>query len=170
MGREIRRVAPGWEHPRKEFPISGPARPGRRSQGRYLPLYDECFEDAVADWLLDLKKWKGSYRDFWEEECPPDPEDFRDVSWTDEEASWFQMYETVSEGTPMSPAFETKQEIVEYLVAQGDYSDQRSDLGSGSPRGPWKREHAERFVEDESALTGSITADGVIRMARDGGG
>ena len=62
--------------------------------------------------------------------------------------TWWQVYETVSEGTPVTPPFETQEELVEYLVANGDFWDQsrRAKGGSSMPCGPWPREQAKKFV------------------------
>jgi putative sterol carrier protein len=39
--------------------------------------------------------------------------------WTAEEATHFMMYETCSEGTPISPAFSTIEELAHYLADNG---------------------------------------------------
>ena len=71
------------------------------------------------------------------------------------------MYETVSEGTPVSPVFETKAELVEYLVRHGDYWDQsRGDGG-------WDRKSAEGFVDKEWVMSGMIMPDSTILASRD---
>ena len=58
----------------------------------------------------------------------------------DKEATWFQAWETVTEGTPVTPPFATTDELVDYLVTRGDFWDQeRGD-------GPWDRKSAEEFV------------------------
>lgn len=54
---------------------------------------------------------------------PPEREYYR--SWKDEDATWFQVWETVSEGTPVTPPFATKEELIDYLVANGDFWDQK---------------------------------------------
>lgn len=149
MGREIRMVPPNWDHPK-----------GLRPNGRegYQPMFDRRFEDAAADWKEEFAKWESgerpSYctdewkdREFWEYNGgPPDREYYR--PWEDSEASWFQAWETVSEGTPVSPPFETKEELIEYLVANGDFWDQsrRREGHTTINCDPWPREAAERFV------------------------
>lgn len=80
-------------------------------------------------------------------------------------ATWFQVYETVSEGTPVTPPFATKDELVDYLSTRGDFWDQ--DRGDG----PWKRERAEAFVRSGFAPSLVVTrsAAGVdVRAPRDG--
>lgn len=54
---------------------------------------------------------------------------------------WWQLWETVSEGSPVTPAFATREELIDYLVEGGDCSDRK--YGEGG----WKRENAESFVE-----------------------
>jgi hypothetical protein len=34
---------------------------------------------------------------------------------------WYQLFENVSEGTPLSPPFENKEELIEWLVNNKDY-------------------------------------------------
>ena len=38
-----------------------------------------------------------------------------------EELTWWQVYGTVSEGTPDTPAFATSAELIYYLFTYGDY-------------------------------------------------
>ncbi len=53
---------------------------------------------------------------------------------------WWQVWETVSEGSPVTPAFATAAGLVDHLVAVGDAWDQ----GRGRPG--WERAAAESFV------------------------
>jgi hypothetical protein len=160
MGREIRRVPKNWEHP--------------KSNGKFIPLYDLSYEQKARDWLENCIKWENNTHDdlikhpeykkeypfFWQYECnPPDPSYYR--SEFTKEANCYQMYETVSEGTPVSPVFETKNDLVDYLVKNGDFWDQiRGDGG-------WIREIAEQFVEREWAMSGMFV-NGEIKTPRDG--
>jgi hypothetical protein len=160
MGREIRNVPPNWDHPKME----------NWSDGRLQPMFDKRFEDEAAEWKADFAKWERGERpghcggenrnlEFWEwDNGPPDRAYYR--PWKDEDATWFQVWETVSEGTLVTPPFATRDELVEYLVRHGDFCDQeRGD-------GPWKRENAEHFVNRGSAPS-MVIADGQIFMARD---
>lgn len=67
--------------------------------------------------------------------------------WYDEEryeppaGDGWQVWETVSEGSPVTPAFPTKEALIDYLVQNGDLWDQKRAEGG------WKREAAEKFVE-----------------------
>jgi hypothetical protein len=130
MGREIRKVPAGWEHPRDE-------------NGHYRPLFDRDYETAMRTWYDELQAWlagkfeevrlkhpdlaaKPSYASDtpfsafkdWHGR-PPDP-DYHRPRWSDEQRTHYQLYEDVTEGTPLSPPFATKEELVEHLVRHGD--------------------------------------------------
>lgn len=166
MGREIRKVPPNWDHPKS-----------MRSYGRegFQPMYDERFEDAAAKWKADYAAWEageklkhpngdGSLMEFWEwDGGPPDREYYR--PWTDAEATWLQVWETVSEGTPVSPPFATPEELIDYLAEHGDFWDQKRGDG------PWKRANAERFVKSgwaPSLIVMTSESGGVVAAPRDG--
>ena len=150
MGREIRRVAPNWDHPKND-------------EDRYRPLYDEDYETVITEWINNHNLWMAGqhphqlnldlatakkYKYFAQYEGnPPDVEYYR-PKWAPEEMTWFQLYETVSEGTPLTPPFATKEELVEYLVANGDFW----------YRKPWPRSNAERMVKEEWALSFVVDA------------
>jgi len=130
MGREIRRVPKGWEHPTKtEFdPFK------RMTVTRFTPMYDEDYETAAARWWLKAVAWQakdlesdalddfekrccaeGETKWFWEwDGGPPDPDYYRPV-WSDDERTCFQIYQTVSEGTPCSPVFENLEQLIAWM-------------------------------------------------------
>jgi hypothetical protein len=155
MGREVRKVPPNWEHPKDE-------------SGRYDPLLDEYYPKAAKNWLDSCIAWEnGTHPDllghddrkelypyYWEWDQPPNEEYCR--PYPDEQATWFQLYETVSEGTPTTPPFETKAELVEYLVKHGEYHD---------PRG-WSRESAEYIVKTGWGPS-MIIHNGVVTKTRE---
>lgn len=183
MGREIRRVPIGWEHPRQECrhsPWAGGCDEAKRNGGKcYQPVYDRDFETAATDWLKENAAWEngedsskagqeaetGERVFYWEwGGSPPDREYYR-PKWTDEECTAYQMYETVSEGTPVSPVFETPEGLIDYLVENGDFWDQYRGEGG------WTRENATAFVKAGFAMSmvAIPTADGyVTKMPRDG--
>jgi len=143
MGREIRRVPKGWEHPRNKH-------------GHYKPMWDETYEMAAQKWLQELFKWEdGSHPDRKEAEemgCryvwdwhggPPDKDQYR-PEFADEPNS-YQIYENVSEGTPVSPIFETKEEMLEWLIKQG-----------------YSAEAAKIFIENEYVPTAAIEGGRII--------
>lgn len=129
MGRELNMVPANWEHP-KEYRNS---RHGLELS--YKPMYQGSFREASEEWKKEFRNWDaGKYPDYTDESdqvleywewsgMPPDPEMY--LNWTDEDRVWFQIWETVSEGTPVSPAFETKEELIDYLTENGDFWDQK---------------------------------------------
>jgi hypothetical protein len=144
MGREIRRVPKDWQHPKKE-------------DGSYHPMFDDNFDESLKTWLQEYELWKsGEHPDQkkWPEEKnkpyhawaggPPDPKYYNHNK---NEKVWFQMYETVSEGTPVTPPFETKEELVNYLTQNGTFWDSTC----------WKKENAESFVNSGWAPSGIVT-------------
>jgi hypothetical protein len=179
MGREIRRVPANWEHPRRNCqhsPWNGGCKEAKKHNGQcYRPMYDKDFDTALSEWLSGYELWKNgkhphqleypetalsSYFEY--EGAPPDPEYYRPVF---ENANWYQMYQTVSEGTPVTPPFATKEELVDYLVLNGDFWDQ--ERGDGG----WLRENAESFVERGWAMSGVIivqNGNAEIKAPRDG--
>ncbi len=188
MGREIRRVPPNWKHPVRDCPHSpwaGGCSEAKANGGKcFQPLYDHDAEWAWAEWQKEYAKWIAGEHDRviaehgeadypkaepYRAYCkwngvPPDPEYYR-PKWDEADATWFQVYQTVSEGSPVTPPFATKDELIEYLVAYGDFWDQ-SRRRDGSERGPagWSREAAMAFVKSEFApsLMTTITAEGVV--------
>jgi len=119
MGREIRRVPLGWCHPVDE-------------RGHYVPMHDRPYESAIAEWTDGLvafnrgdeilpdgteRKVVTEYGGWADWEPMPTPDVYRPAFTS--EPTCYQIYETVSEGTPVSPVFETKDEMIVWLVNQG---------------------------------------------------
>jgi hypothetical protein len=120
MGREIRRVPSWWQHPID-------------ADGRYVPLFDRSYDEAVRDYEYELKLWEDgrypaqheypgettglSYAG-WSGE-PPIPQIYRQQSWTEDEATHVRLYENISEGTPTSPIFSTIQELGAWMIEHG---------------------------------------------------
>ncbi len=175
MGREIRRVIPHWQHPEKDYPNH---LMGRMEKG-FRPLYDEPYISAITEWIkghqlweagqhprqLDGSEYAKGYRYFAEYEGDaPDHEYYR-PDWKPEEMTWWQVYETVSEGTPVTPAFETREELVDYLVVNGDFWDQkrRAEGTSIMECSPWPRKQAEAFVFGDGWAPSLIVENGVVK-------
>lgn len=118
MGREVRMVPADWQHPSKIM----------YGSLRYIALYEGCdLADRQSDWDAEAAKWaagefpsyageddkKLSYSEWAGER--PDPADYMPI-WTDAERTHYMMYEDTSEGTPISPAFSTPEELARWLV------------------------------------------------------
>ena len=142
MGREIRRVPKDWEHP-----INEECR--HRSWGGYTPhdgegsndftrgkcfrsCYDKDYESAAQAWIASFFLWlQGKHHDqqpsksgyvtsakyYWEWTNTPDEDTCRPAFTS--EPTGYQIYETVSEGTPVSPVFETLADMEAWLVGHG---------------------------------------------------
>lgn len=95
MGREVRPVAIGWEHPRH---------PGTYSDGtpRYRPLHSR------EDLRLHLEPDIGHPDD--DEPIEVDPDDYMPPIPEGHPFAW-ALYETTTEGTPASPQFATLEEL-----------------------------------------------------------
>ncbi len=174
MGREIRIVPPNYEHPTREcrhWPRCD------ESFDHYQPQYNVYFEDRYTEWLSNFtrmkfdglneeeKRYHDSFSDWLKDEGgAPDLAFYR--LYKDDEASWFQVYETVSEGTPVTPPFETKHELINYLIKHGDFWQQKrwkegDSFMQPTPPG-YSREAAESFVNDESYVPSFVMKNGVI--------
>lgn len=91
MGREVRKVPATWEHPKTTL-------------GHYIPLENYSkkeIEELVNNGDLDKDA------PFYGYKAMP--------LWADEECTHFQMYENVSEGTPISPPMQTEELLAKWL-------------------------------------------------------
>lgn len=187
MGREIRRVPPNYQHPMRDCPHSpwaGGCDTAKRNNGKcYQPLYDRDYESEMSEWIENHNLWLSGdhpcqsdpnypsaseckyYAQF--EGNPPDV-DYYPPKWAENEATWFQLYETVSEGTPVSPPFATQDELIDYLQNHGDFWDQLRG------EGPYSREAAERMVRGGWAPSGIgiggkfyAGAEGLVQLDRE---
>src|SRR4051812_21301357 len=126
MGREIRQVPPNWQHPKTEKPNYATG----QMEERYQPLHNRTYIEALNEWLKEHEAWERGENSgqveygHTKEEYPyyanyggdaPEVEYFR-PNWKPDEMTWYQAYETVSEGTPVTPPFATQDELIDYLV------------------------------------------------------
>jgi hypothetical protein len=103
LSREVRRVPMGWEPPRD-------------ARGRFLPMHDQTHADALAEYEAERAKWeRGEFPAYATAESrtlpyeewnghPPDEESFR-PEWPADAEMGIRMYETVTEGTPISATY-----------------------------------------------------------------
>lgn len=123
MGREVRRVPANWQHPKiKELDW----RTGQMKE-RYQPMFDRPFGPEMQEWYEAWQAWERGERPsycspenaslpYWEYGNPPPDPAFYRPDWKDEERTHLMMYEDTSEGTPISPAFKTPEELARWLV------------------------------------------------------
>ena len=105
MSREVRRVPPDWQHPRDK-------------QGHYVPLYDGAGYDGKVSAFMARANCVGlqSALDYYG--SAPDCEGYM-PRWSPDVATHYMMYETCTEGTPISPAFATPEELARWLADTG---------------------------------------------------
>lgn len=169
MGREIREVPPNWEHPIKanctHWPKCNPV--------CVQPKFNREFKKAADDWKEGLNNWdhkringEPTEDEYWEYEgAPPEREYHLDYDpETLGDNAWYQLYETVSEGTPVTPAFATKEGLADYLAENGDYWDQRRRKEGKSLMNckPWGKEQAYKFVMGHGWAPSMIIKNGVM--------
>ena len=123
MGREVRRVPADWQHPKHW------ATAMHGMEERYQPLLPgEDYQPSVDEWDEECAKWKAG----WRPDYCDDPEssamcyeqwagqrphcDEHMPNWPAEQRTHLMMYETTSEGTPVSPAFATPEELARWLA------------------------------------------------------
>lgn len=102
MGREVRQVAKDWQHPKNE-------------KGNYRPLHEGwLYTERIAEWREKVAEGGEQAAIDWMGRCP-DRNDYM-PDWPEAEATHLMMYEDTSEGTPISPAFETPEELARWLA------------------------------------------------------
>ena len=124
MGREVRRVPPDWVHPTDEA-------------GDFRPLHGGVFSKRLAAWEEEAKQWEvGLIRDYLTKEWKPKPADTQSGTfdewdgpkplqedympeWPEGTILGLQMYETCTEGTPISPVMETPEFLARWLADHG---------------------------------------------------
>lgn len=103
MGREVRRVPADWVHP---------------GDGE-IPLLDgETYENDVEDWERECRLYKEG-TDTYEPGDRPERDRYMLPGLPDEQRTHLQMYETCTEGTPISPVFATPEEVARWCADNG---------------------------------------------------
>lgn len=125
MGREVRRVPVGYVHPKDKV------------TGRLIPKFIG-YEEDLQRWAFGAMKWLEGLDVTWKgEERPipirestgqkyesyeewngdrPEPENYMLVGVPHAERTMLMMFETCTEGTPISPAFKTAEELARWLA------------------------------------------------------
>lgn len=101
MGREVRMVPANWEHPKDR-------------NGKYEALFDG-YENAVQRFAKDIETM-GLEKALEENDGGPR---YSDYMHPEGERNHFMMYEDTSEGTPISPAFATPEDLARWLTDNG---------------------------------------------------
>lgn len=96
MHREIRRVPANWEHPKD-------------AHGEYIPMHLH-----LPYLAYEIEE---GLRDGWLKNEPPDFGIAVMPQWPEHERTHVQMYETCTEGTPISRVMETPEELIRWFGA-----------------------------------------------------
>ena len=128
-------------------------------------MFNHSFEDSYKEREKNIKEWFEWYKRFeeqgeehkysdkvyskanwntyvdwaWEPASPPNPYRFMPTG------EWYQLFETISEGTPLSPAFEKPQELVKWLTENKDYRGET-----------WDSEQAKAMVSEWRTASGAM--------------
>ncbi len=100
MSREVRKVHEKWEHPKDDT-------------GDYMPL-SEGISQAIKNFENDIAD-KGVFEALVCNGGGPDPEGYM-PEWPEEEKTHFQMYETTTEGTPISEPMDSPEALAKWLA------------------------------------------------------
>lgn len=135
MGREIRMVPPNWQHPTEW----GKDWQSGRPKIRFKPLFGGSYAKRIAEWDEEKAQWdRGFEKDYtqypkfeWKPKSEGRPSSFEEwygprpnheeymPEFQPGTATHLMMYETTSEGTPISPAFATPEELAHWLADNG---------------------------------------------------
>ena len=93
--REVRRVPANWKHPKDQ-------------NGYYIPMYEHfpCNKEEIAEGLRD-GRLKNNPPNYGRNVMP---------QWPKSERTHYQMYESVTEGTPISPVMKTPEILARWLA------------------------------------------------------
>jgi len=139
MGREVRRVPKDWVHPMNE------------SGSYYKPLLEGY--TRRANLFMEMANTKGLQEAVDYFGGAPDKERHM-PEWPAEECTHLMMYENTSEGTPISPAFLTPEELAQWLADTG-----ASSFGSmTAPYEQWLRTCRSGWAPSAVVVGGELTS------------
>lgn len=149
MGRQLRKVAANWEHPKNK-------------EGNYIPLFDgKDFQRLLDNWIEGKKQWDKGFRSDWnggwikKEEneldltyrdwngSKPKKKDYM-PEWNENELTHIQLYENTSEGTPQTIPFK-----IDELEKLCEYASEHATIWGHSKM---TKEEWHEFLKDSSVL------------------
>lgn len=133
MGREVRKVPADWQHPKYPQDYYEP-----HLRGRLIGLHEGGYADAVIEWDECWSQWQRGLTEQYGADAKwgpidpeyagmryteyagprPSPDDYM-PDWPEADRTHLMMYETTSEGTPLSPAFLTAEQLAHWLADNG---------------------------------------------------
>lgn len=165
MGREVRMVPANWQHPTKIT-----------SHGLdYVPLYSGSYALAAEQWEEERAQWDAGFKrgygdekwvpkesslsfDDWYGSRPQESDYMPD--WPADQRTHLMMYENTSEGTPISPAFETPEELARWLADNG-----ASAFGASTATYEQWLSAAKRGYSPSMVIQGGLLESGVAALA-----
>lgn len=114
MGREVRKVPQDWNHPVDR-------------QGDFVPLFGDSYAEDRRRWEEDKRLWDQralpgvsdeeydayTFEDY--DGGAPDPARYM-PDWPAKARTHYVMYETTTEGTPLSPGFDSPEKLARWLA------------------------------------------------------
>jgi len=113
MGRVIRKVPKGWEHP-------------KNAEGFYKRIHDQSLKSSIIEWIKEFNENEfdsgkdtayENATEFLEGYPFPNPEHY--LPDFESDPVCFQIYENVTEGTPVSPVFNNEDDMLSWLIEEG---------------------------------------------------
>lgn len=167
MSRQVRRVPENWQHPKqvnKYNPDEEQYVPLLDDYVNYLKYYKEYVDEFIQHMTEVIETGSTTIYDnvFTDRKKvyryltadgglrPPKITDFMPSG------EWYQLYEEVSEGTPITPPFASKEELKSYLMTDGTFWDNT----------PWPDNRADGMICQGYAMSGVMT-DGKIYRAEE---
>lgn len=126
MSRELRRVPENWEHPKNRdgkyeslsSDYSGSLVYWKEEVEKFIKHMTEVCETGKTN-IYDRKYTSSKdVFEYFTEDGQMNPPDINGYM---PNGKWYQLFQTVSEGTPLSPAFSTKEQLGEWLKNNPDY-------------------------------------------------
>jgi hypothetical protein len=152
MSREIRRVPAHWQHPR----YTRDTATYRDRVGTFIPLFDD-YDRHLAEFAAAIKEM-GLGEALEHHGGGPIKDDY--TQYEGKPLDWWQLYESVTEGTPCTPAFATAEELIDHLVNVGS-----TDGEEGSTE-KWTRAQAEAIVK-EGWCPSMVITGGRVKTGRE---
>lgn len=160
-----------WDERKRLWDASDPEAFARHDVMRYERDSDEEYEERIARMTGHFAEYMAteSFEDYEggrPEDYPGDGVMWRPEDWSERELGWC-IFQTVGEGSPITPVFATKEELVDFLVEHGTHSDPFGPLDD-----PWdppmSRAAAEEFVHGHGFVPSMIAyGDGEVRSGLD---
>jgi hypothetical protein len=106
---------------------------------------------------MPYEEWNGPRPPRRDDGSEPDLAAYYRPEWPADAVMGWCVYATVNEGSPVTPVFASREELVEHLVEHGT-----QELGRQIDA-PFSRAAAERFVFEDGYVSSLVSEGGVVR-------